>query len=182
MLQRVEFYNSPDGTIYIQKHGEGVKPFNELCRDIVQELLITIRDLYPGAFAALSQLYSTSQRNKPYFEYRIVHRFIRCNFGEYDSLSFDVDATGNFNFENVKCPMRGECKFEGVICMPALQTNLTTRETEVVTLLLRGYDRETIAEELGISPYTVTRHFAIIRGRLGLKTTSQIITHFKKWN
>lgn len=178
MLQRVEFYNCPDGTINIQRHNEGVMPFDETCQDIVQEILITIRDLYPGAFASLSQLYSVSQRNKSFFEYRIVHRFIRCNFGEYDSLSFDVDAAGNFNFEKVKCPLRGECKFEGVICLPVLQSNLTARENEVVTLLLKGYDKYTIAEELEMSPFTVTRHFANIRHRLGLKSTSQIITHF----
>lgn len=179
MLQRVEFYNCPDGSINIQRQGDSVRQFDESCTDIVQELLVSIRDLYPGAFAALSELYSQSERNRSYFEYKIVHRFIRCNFGEYDSLSFDVDAGGNLNFENVKCPVRGECRFEGVICMPVLQTNLTSRETEVVVLLVKGFDRETIAEELGISPYTVTRHLSMIRNRLGLRSTLQIITHFK---
>lgn len=179
MLRKIEFYNCPDGTINIQADGQPVRQFTEECKDVVQEMLLLIRDLYPGAFAALSELYSESCRNKPYFEFRIVHRFVRCNFGEYDGLQFDIDGAGRFNFEHVDCPLRGECSYEGVICRPALKSELTARETEVVKLLLQGYDKVAIADELGISPFTLIRHLANIRCRLGLSSSSQILTHFK---
>ncbi len=182
MLQNIEFYISPDGSINIHRKNEPTKIFDESCTEIVEEVLIMIRDLYPGAFAALSELYSASSRNKRFFEYKIVHRFIRCNFGEYDGLTFDIDGMGSFNFEHVNCPMRGECKLEGIVCRPMLKTDLSEKENEVVALLLRGYDRNAIADELCISPFTVTRHFANIRHRLGLKSTSQIITHFNHGN
>lgn len=177
MVQNVEFYLSPDGSINIHRKGEPTQQFTEACTDIVEEVLLMVRDLYPEAHAALAEIYSASSRNKKFFEYKIVHRFIRCNFGEYDGLTFDIDGMGNFNFEHVACPLRGECKHEGIICRPRMKTDLTDKENEVATLLIRGYDRYAIADELKISPYTVTRHLANIRHRLGLKSSSQIITH-----
>lgn len=179
MLSKIEFFSCPDGSVNIKADGTPVKQFTESDREIVQEMLLKIRDLYPGAFAALTELYSESSRNRPYFEYRIVHRFIRCNLGEYDGLTLDVDLGGRFNFEHVDCPMRGECRHEGIICGAAIKSDMTPRETEVVRLLLQGLGKIEIAEELHISPYTLTRHLANIRCRLGLTSSSQIIAHFK---
>ena len=180
MLERIEFYNCPDGSV-------NIKPFDapmfvyeqQSCKKITQEMIVLIRDLYPLAFKALAELYSKSERNKDYFEYRIVHRFIRCNFGEYDALTYDINSISEFNVEDVRCPLRGECLFEGVICKSPLNTELSPRESEVATLLAKGYTRQEVADELEISIFTVTRHITNIKARLHLKTTNQIIAKFK---
>ena len=141
-------------------------------------MMVLIRDFYPGAFKALSELYSKSERNRDYFEFRIVHRFIRCNFGEFDALSFDIGADGGFNVEDVRCPLRGECLLEGVICKPQMQTKLTERESDVAVRLSKGMSKQDIAEDLSISIYTVARHIANIKLRMNFKHTYQIIAYF----
>lgn len=54
-----------------------------------------------------------------------------------DTMSHDIDK-GRYNIEQVKCPLRGECRNEGIICMPTLQTKLTAREEEIVRLRIQG--------------------------------------------
>lgn len=179
MLERIEFYNCPDGSVNIKPFGQPMFVYDESCKKITQEMIVLIRDLYPAAFTALAELYSKSERNKDFFEFRIVHRFIRCNFGEYDALSYDINFVGEFNMEDVRCPLRGECLFEGLICRSPMNTELSPRESEVAHLLAKGYSRQEVAVELEISIYTVTRHITNIKARLHLKTTNQIIAKFK---
>lgn len=180
MLQLIEFYTSPDGTVNIKPFEKPMFPYTQECRNITEEMIINIRDLYPDAFKALSELYSKNERNRLFYEYRIVHRFIRCNIGEFDSLKYDIDHSGRINIEEVKCPLRGECIYEGVICKPKLKTKLTEREEEVAKLMGRGLSRQEIADELCISVYTVIRHIANIKSRLRLDRTEQIISKFSE--
>ena len=94
MLSNIEFYIGPDGSVNIKPLNEPMYVYEQDCHDITNEMIVLIRDLYPKAFAALSTLYSKTERNKDLYEYRIVHRFIRCNLGEYDALTFDINDTG----------------------------------------------------------------------------------------
>lgn len=180
MIDNIEFYNSPDGTICVKPDGKPMYILDESHRPIIQEILASIRELYPDAFKALSELYSRSESNPSFFEYRIASRFIRCNFGEYDALSKDVDSMGTMHLEDVRCPLRGECLMEGRICRPVLQTSLSNREKEVARLYAKGYDRMRIANELNISFYTVIRHLSNIKARLRLKHANQIISLFSQ--
>lgn len=180
MLEKSEFFTSPDGTVYIKPFGKPMYVYDMVCSDVTEELFILIRDLYPQAFNALSQLYSKSERNHDYFKYKIVHRFIRCNFGEYDALLFDVSPVGALNLEEVRCPLRGECINEGIICKPTLQSKLSSRETEVGKKLAEGLSNYEVAEELGISICTVHRHICNIKARLHFRNTNQIISFFNE--
>lgn len=177
MLEKIEFYNCPDGSVSVKEQGKAVYEYTQDCRHITEEMMCTIRDLFPGAYKALAELYSKSERNKNFYEYNIVHRFIRCNFGEFDALNYDIDRGGKFRFEDVRCPMRGECKLEGVICKPRMNTVLSTRELVVAKLMGTGLRRDEIAEELDISVYTVIRHIDNIKAKLGM-TTAQVIATF----
>lgn len=182
MLERIEFYNCPDGSVNIKPFDKPVQVFDMSCRHITEEMIVLIRDLYPAAFAALSQMYSKCERNKDFFEFKIVHRFIRCNFGEYDALSYDIGHVGVFNIEDVRCPLRGECLHEGVICKPTLQTKLSPREKEVAELIAQGFSKQEVADELYISIYTVSRHIANIKARMHFRHTHQIASHFRTVN
>lgn len=178
MMEKIEFYNTPDGSVCVKPVGQPMFVLDESHRELIQEMLVTISELYPDSFKALSELYSRSERNRSYYEYRIVHRFIRCNFGEYDALNNDIDAAG-FHMEDVKCPLRGECLMEGRICRPVMKTKLTPREEEVAKLYSQGLDRMAIANELNISLYTVIRHLSNIKARLNLRHSNQIIALYK---
>lgn len=180
MIKNIEFYNTPDGQVCCKPLNEPMFMLKESDTALIADMLTLIQELYPAAFAALSELYSRSELNKNYYHFRMVHRFIRCNFGEYDALSLDVNANGHLRFEDVRCPLRGECPFECIICKPTLDSKLSERESQVAKLLGEGFTAGEIGEELHISPHTVKRHIANIKTRLKLPHTHQIISKFSK--
>lgn len=177
-LSNIEFYSTPDGEVMMRAFNQPLQKLEESDRDLIQALFIAIRDRYPVAFKRLSELYARNERNRLHFEYMIVHRFVRCNFGEYDQYHYDIDRNGCFVFEEVKCPLRGECDHENVICKPPLDTNLSNRELEVLALIGEGLQVNDIAGELYISAATVNRHRENIKHKLGLKTIGQIINYY----
>ena len=166
----------------LKEVGESARPFRESDRDIITEMLQIIRDRYPKAHAALMDLYSKSTMNRTYYEYRVVHRFIRCNFGEYDQYRLDINHQGRFQFEEVHCPLRGECRYEGVICKPELETHLTERENEVFRLIASNRQTDDIAEELHISPCTVNRHRENIKAKIGVSCVAEMVTYWHQNN
>ncbi len=179
-MVNTEFYTTPDGAVMYKQMNEEVKVLKMEDRAVVQELLDMIRNRYPKAFEALSKLYTKSELNRSLYEYSIVSRFIRCNFGEYDMNTTDIDADGFFRFEEVNCPLRGECQYEGCICKPEIDTKLTTREYEVLQHIAAGNDSNTIAEELNISPATVNRHRENIKAKLNVRTIAQLVAYYYK--
>ena len=53
---------------------------------------------------------------------------------------------GNYDFEEVKCPMRGECLYEGVICKPKLTTVLKDRVLMVFRLIVSNMLADVISQ------------------------------------
>lgn len=82
--------------------------------------------------------------------------------------------------EEVKCPLRGECVFEGTICKAKMKTVLSDREMEVAKRLGRDMSKTEIAEDLRISICTVARHIANIKSRLKLAHSNQIVAWFSR--
>ena len=174
-MKSIEFYKTPYGKIMCQPVGEAAREVTESDREMIQEMLQLISERYPKAFEALSCLYSKSQRNRAYFEYQIVSRFIRCNFGEYDANSTDIDADGFFRFEEVGCPLRGECIHEGVICKPKSMVRLSRCEREIADLYLEGLTFRDIAAKLGKNAETVKVQLMRIKKKCGVKHCRDII-------
>ena len=177
-LANIEFYNTPDGSVMYKENGKPVKLLTESDRPIIEEMLSVLQQLYPTAFSRLSELYTRYERNRFHFEFKMVHRFIRCNFGEYDQYRFDIDRNGRFCFEEVRCPLRGECIHEGSICKPEMNTTLTERESEILALIGECMEATDIADELHISIATVNRHRENIKAKLGLKNVKEIIHYY----
>ncbi|WP_334166678.1 helix-turn-helix transcriptional regulator [Phocaeicola paurosaccharolyticus] len=178
-LNNIEFYNTPDGAIMVQEAGKPVREFTENDRDMVTELLRHIREVYkPITFQSLSEEYSKYQRNRIHFEFQMAGRFCKCNFGEYDALNYDIDHNGIFNLEEVRCPLRGECKYEGKICKPEINSVLTDREKEVIELIASGKQSNEISDELNISVATVNRHRENIKAKLHLRSVSEITNYY----
>lgn len=91
-LLQIEFALSPSGDLLIQD-AKGVRTYREEDRDITDTLFAMIETDYPEAFAALQDFYAKSRHNLLYYKYKVVHRFLRCNFGRFDN-TLDIDARG----------------------------------------------------------------------------------------
>lgn len=179
LFANIEFYNTPEGDVMVKEVGQAACTFQESDRELIAEMLSIIRDRYLEAHVALMELYSKNSMNRWAYEYKVVHRFIRCNFGEYDQFNLDIDHAGRFVFEEVRCPLRGECPLEGVVCKPKLNTKLTEREEEVFRLIAANLQTEAIAAELYISPCTVNRHRENIKAKIRAANVGEMISY---WN
>lgn len=156
-MKAIEFYTTPEGEVTMRPFGEAERQLQETDTDFIQAFLEVIREFYTDAYNALMDVYSKSSNNKRYRDFVAVRRFIKCNFGLYDNM-IDVDDTWNFNFEFVGCPLRGECKYDKVICAPKFNSKLSDRQLEVMKLLYQGAKDTDIADKLFISLNTVNNH------------------------
>lgn len=155
-MKPIEFYTTPEGEVTLKPLGEAERQLVETDTEFIQSFLDVLMEFYPKAYDALMDVYS-SHHNKRYRDYKAVRRFIKCNMGLYDNM-IDVDENWNFKFEFVGCPLRGECKFDKVICSPQFNSKLTERELEVMKLLYEGMADHQIADKLFISLHTVNNH------------------------
>lgn len=65
MRNQVEFYNTPSGYVMCDD-GNYTTRLSESSREVVDELLDTIRECYSDAYRALEQCYSKSSKNSRY--------------------------------------------------------------------------------------------------------------------
>ena len=143
--------------------------------DIISKLISIIETFYPTAFEALSQEYKKCNLNIPFYRFRIVTRFCKCNFANIDNIP-DYD-NGTFHFERVMCPLRGECKNENIICNPTFAAKITTAETRVIKLIYDGRSEAETAEELCLSIYTIKNHIRNAYTRIGVKNRVELIKY-----
>lgn len=175
-MKPIEFYTTPEGEVTLREVGEAERQLKESDTDFIQAFLSVLREFYPEAHAALMELYSKSAANKRYRDYLAVRRFIKCNFGVYDN-TIDVDANWGFNFEFVSCPLRGECKWDGVLCQPKFNSALSSRQKEVMELCYNGVSDEDIAERLFISLQTIKYHKKAVYRKLGLHSMADFVRY-----
>lgn len=152
----MEFFVNGADVLY-EKDGE-VEVLSEGSQ-LVSELIYKIHELYPQAYKALCSCYKNSQMNARYFDFLIARRFCKCNFGNLDHTKKDVDGCV-LNFERVPCPLLGECRYEGIVCQPKMETVLSDGEKRVMKLVCDGRSNQEIADELYLSPNTVKRHIS----------------------
>lgn len=177
-ITNIEFYNTPEGDVMMKEFGQPAIVLKDTDRATLEYMLSVIRDRYPKAHTRLMKIYSASTMNRWHYEFRVVHRFIRCNFGEYDQYNLDINKDGQFVFEEVKCPLRGECEDEDVICRPELDTRLTEREMDVFRLIASNCQTDDIAAELHISPCTVNRHRENIKAKIKVRNVGEMISYW----
>lgn len=182
---KTEMYTTPDGCIMIKPHNEPVRELAENGKEnraFIQAMLEYMRTFYIEAFEALCKEYSKKELNRLNYEYWIVSRFIRCNMGSYDLLSHDIDHTGMLQFEDVKCPLRGECKLENICCRPRFNSGLTHRETEVMRLVVNHYEATQIGDMLHLSPHTVNKHRSNIQIKTKTHSIAEMVEYWHKNN
>lgn len=167
-----EFYNTPTGEVMVKPKDGAVFVLTEDHTEIISLVLDFFSNIYTEAYDRVAHIYSKSSLNKKWFEYRMAVRLIKCNLGEYDALNPDV-CNNEIVLEDVKCPLRGICIDEGIICRPRKNTRLSERELEVGKLC-ETMKYEEIGEYLNISKLTVYKHIQNIKIKLNLKHSRQI--------
>ena len=174
-MRKIEFYVSPDGKVKVDEEGiPFTKEYTEGDKELTEYVAELIRNQYPEAYNALALEYRASMPNKPFFQFLIVHRFIRCNFGKFDGLTYDIE--GNvLHIEDIACPLkwRNDCPLRGVVCKPK-PFGLTSRETEVAKLSSTGRTYDEISDELGISHSTIKNTIQKIKEKLHLASSKDI--------
>lgn len=166
-METLEFYTTPDGFLYYKKPGQESRRLTKFNVDIIDPLYEVIRQRFPECFATLANMYKRDH-------YKMVNRFVRCNFGEHDYLTQDID-NDILHYEEVRCPLRGLCEHEGVICKPKSMIKLSKCEREVADLYLEGLTFTKIAEQLGKNAQTVKVQLRRIKEKCGVKHCRDII-------
>lgn len=131
---------------------------------------------YSKAYSALCEEYKKSALNQPYFRYRIVSRFVRCNFGGLDDIP-DISQSMRCNFEYVPCPLRGECPLDRIVCHPEFNHQLSPAELQVLRLVYDGLTEEAIGEQLRLSPHTIHSHVRNAYARLDIHSKAEFIRY-----
>mgnify|MGYP000990058592 FL=1 len=179
-MKNIEFYRTPNGGIMIHDE-KGVRELKENDRNFISAMMQKIGDFHPDALARLSQHFDKKRFNIPHFVYSIVSRFIRCNWGRFDSV-IDIDQFGYFNFEEVECPLRGECPHEGIICRPRFNSNLSEREIEVMSNYYKNKSTVQIADDMCLSTETVRTHKRNAFKRTGTHSLAEFYLYAKNNN
>ena len=178
-MEKVEFFVIGRQTC-IQRNGVS-KPLTPSDRDAVEFMLERMQECFPTAMARLQEWAEESKPNRRFFEFRIVDRFIRCNFGEADFLYSDIED-GMFHLEEVKCPLRGICKDENVVCKPKFKMPVPREESKAAVLYSKGLTANEIAKVLGKGVKTVKNQLGNAARRLGLSRTRDLIKIFSVYN
>lgn len=177
---RFETYTTPEGDVMIAPYGEAHYKLEPHHREFISSMIKRISECYPEADKAFRETYKASADSLFYYEFLIVRRFLKCNFGDYDNvLDFDQET---FKFEFVSCPLRGECKFDQVICNPKFNTNLSERELQVMKHFNNGLNENQISDKLYISINTVLNHKKAAFRKTGSHTLAEFITYANKFS
>lgn len=176
----IEFYTVDNELWYLTTEGANER-FDETKENVISTIIDRLIEHYPEAYGALAKWYGKSAANVPYYRYLIARRFLRCNFGRLDTTQDDFGKS-SFRFEKVECPLRGECQFEGVVCMPRFNSKLSQKELQVMRLIYNGCSSEEVSERLFLSPFTVKNHIKSVYQKLGIHDKSEFIRYANKNN
>ncbi|MFV0501748.1 MAG: response regulator transcription factor [Bacteroidales bacterium] len=180
-MVNIEFYSFENEVWYRQENGLTEK-LTEKSRDIVKFMIEQIQTFYPKAYKELYKRYEKLSWNIKLQEFRIVNQFCRCNFGNIDIDNLDIDFKGFFEFENIPCPLRGECQMENIVCKPEFNSCLSEGEMRIARLVHRGKTNEEIANTLFISLHTVKNHMKNIFKKLNISNRVELVEYCNKIN
>jgi len=177
-MARVEFF-AYNNEVWYSENGAAARKLSDTS-DIIADLFKVIEEQYPDAMKALRETYSEAADNIRYHQYLIVRRFLKCNFSNIDD-KFDIDEE-RLVFEYVPCPLRGECRLEGLVCKPRFSSSLSSAELRVLELLYRGTPKMLIAEKLYLSQYTVENHIKHAYKKLEVHSEAEFVKYAEAHN
>ena len=172
-LANIEFFAHEEEVWY--RTDERFERLTESTVEIVDRVIEMLSVFYPKAYDALCRMYGGCALNKRYYRYRIVARFIRCNFAQLDNVP-DI-AGKHCHFEHVQCPLRGECAFDRVVCRPEFAHRLSAAEKPVMRLWYDGLQEDEISDRLCLSPHTVHNHIRNAYRRTGTHSRGEFVRY-----
>ena len=175
VLTNTEFFAFED-EIWVRLADGNMFVLKESHYDIVNEFVDYIATFYQKAYQALEKEYHGCATNRSYYRFRLVCRFIRCNFAALDNIP-DLDAKLHSTFEHIHCPLRGECKYDHVICRPEFDHQLSPAEKRVLALIYEGLTEEEAGARLYLSPLTIHTHIRNAYSRLGIHSKAEFIKY-----
>ena len=175
VLSKTEFFTF-EHEVWVRKADGSMSVLRETDYNLVAQLAEYISTFYPKAYAALLSEYKGCAANLPYYRFRIVIRFIRCNFSVLDNIP-DIGDDLHCTFEHVNCPLRGECRLEHTVCRPEFAHQLSPAEKRVMALVYDGFTEEEIGGRLRLSPFTVHTHVRNAYSRLGIHSKAEFIKY-----
>lgn len=176
-MNPAEFFTDPNGHDLVVKQDGKFFTLDDKHTELIQFLYDHIRDLYPDAFKTLHELYGQSWN----FKFLIIIRFSKCNFSVLDDKN-DIQPDHSFKLEFVSCPLRGECRYEHIICRPKLNTSLSNRELEILKLICNNLTAQQIADKLFLSFHTVDNHRKNILRKINEHNIAGIVDYAHKNN
>lgn len=176
-MKEIKEFFTVDDKAYVMYQDSMIEEVTEKSKELIEEILDRVQNFYPEAHAALKEWYRKNSLNVPYTRSLMAQRFIKCNFGELDTTEDDVKRDGTFCFEKVSCPMRGECRYDGVVCRPMFNSRLSKAELRVMELYYRNTKIEKIADKLYLSGHTVRNHIRAAFSKLGVHSQAEFITY-----
>lgn len=179
-LTNKEFFTF-EGEVWYRLPDKTFNKLRETDSDILDELIEHISTFYPKAYEALSAEYKGCALNRLYYRFRIATRFIRCNFAPLDNIP-DFSEDCHCSFEFVPCPLRGECRYERVICRPEFDHKLSSAEMPVMRLWFDGLSIDDIAGQLCLSPHTIHNHIRHAYQRLDIHSRAEFVRYASQTN
>lgn len=166
VLTNTEFFTYGE-EVWVRTADGTTRALHETDYNFISELTDFISTFYPKAYEALCREYNGCAVNQSYYRFRIACRFIRCNFAALDTIP-DIGSGSNCTFEHINCPLRGECKYDHIICHPEFDHQLRPAEKRVLALIYEGRSEAEVATKLCLSGHTVRTHIRNALVRLGL--------------
>lgn len=180
VLKNIEFFTYGE-EVWVREADGATHALRETDFDFISKLTEFISTFYPKAYEALCLEYKSCAINQPYYRFRIVCRFIRCNFAVLDTIP-DIDSESRCTFEHINCPLRGECRHDRVICHPEFDHKLRPSELRVLELVYMGEPETNIALQLCLSGHTVRTHIRNALARLGLHSKAEFNKYASQHN
>lgn len=179
-LANTEFF-SFESEVWYRRTDSSVSKLQQSDAEIIDELIDYISTFYPKAYEALCSEYNGCAMNRAYYRFRIASRFIKCNLAQLDNIpDFTDDCRCNFEF--VPCPLRGECRYEQIICRPEFDHKLSNAELPVMRLWAKGLSIEAISAQLCLSPHTIHNHIRHAYQRLDIHSRVEFVKYASQAN
>lgn len=170
-MRNIEFFTDGNGRDLVANVDGKFHTVTESDIELIDLMYDIIQSDYTEAFKALQRIYNSRKD----FKYLIVRRFLKCNFGINDNKP-DVLPDKSFELEFVRCPLRGECAVEGIVCQAKLNKELSDREIEILKLIAQGLTNDQISNEIFRSPFTIKNHRRNILRKSECKNTASLIS------